>query len=62
MDANGGEQQFGKLRVTRSGYTGEDGFEISVPHSIVGKVAEVLLKDSDVKLVGAFFCCCCCCC
>eukprot|EP00955_Chlamydomonas_euryale_P030822 324334-Chlamydomonas_euryale.AAC.9 len=38
--------------VTRTGYTGEDGFEISVPNSQIVKLAEALLAQPDVKLNG----------
>jgi aminomethyltransferase len=38
--------------VTRSGYTGEDGFEISVPNDAVHELAKRLLADSDVKPIG----------
>lgn len=38
--------------VSRSGYTGEDGFEISVPESAVHDVANALLDNRDVALIG----------
>jgi aminomethyltransferase len=38
--------------VSRSGYTGEDGFEISVPAEHVGTVARALLSESEVKPIG----------
>ncbi len=38
--------------ITRSGYTGEDGFEISVPTPAVRAVAESLLAHASVKLIG----------
>ncbi|MBF0373749.1 MAG: glycine cleavage system aminomethyltransferase GcvT [Alphaproteobacteria bacterium] len=38
--------------VTRSGYTGEDGFEISVPANRAEAVARVLLAQSEVAPVG----------
>jgi aminomethyltransferase len=38
--------------VTRSGYTGEDGFEISLPGEIAEKFAEALLAQKEVKLAG----------
>ena len=41
-----------KILVTRCGYTGEDGFEISVPNKYVTSFTESLLKNPDVKLAG----------
>ena len=38
--------------VSRSGYTGEDGFEISVPARDAEKLARTLLEDVAVKLIG----------
>jgi len=38
--------------VTRTGYTGEDGFEISVPASHAVGLAEKLVADARVKLAG----------
>jgi glycine cleavage system T protein len=38
--------------VTRSGYTGEDGYEISVPSGRAGELARALLADPAVKPVG----------
>jgi aminomethyltransferase len=38
--------------VSRSGYTGEDGFEISVSADAAEALAQVLLADSDVRLIG----------
>jgi len=38
--------------VSRSGYTGEDGFEISVPNSDVERVWNTLLEDPRVKPIG----------
>jgi aminomethyltransferase len=38
--------------VARSGYTGEDGFEISTPADIAREVAEELLVNADVAPVG----------
>jgi aminomethyltransferase len=38
--------------VMRSGYTGEDGFEISIPPDVAREIAEGLLEDPDVAPVG----------
>jgi aminomethyltransferase len=38
--------------ISRSGYTGEDGFEISVPGAKVAEVAELLASQSEVKPIG----------
>jgi aminomethyltransferase len=38
--------------VSRSGYTGEDGFEISVPTEHAERLAETLLDDNDVLPIG----------
>ncbi|XP_064400456.1 aminomethyltransferase, mitochondrial-like [Halichondria panicea] len=41
-----------KCRVTRCGYTGEDGVEISVPSCEVNTLVSKLSKFSEVKLAG----------
>jgi len=38
--------------VTCSGYTGEDGFEISLPNQAVQHIAKALLAEPEVALVG----------
>jgi aminomethyltransferase len=38
--------------VSRSGYTGEDGFEISLPASHAETVARALLANDDVAMIG----------
>jgi aminomethyltransferase len=38
--------------VIRSGYTGEDGFEISIPADVAREIAEGLLEDADVAPIG----------
>lgn len=38
--------------ITRSGYTGEDGFEIAVPIGYAHALAEKLLSDSRVEWIG----------
>ena len=40
------------LAVTRSGYTGEDGFEISVPTADAVRIAELLLGHDEVAPAG----------
>ncbi len=38
--------------VTRSGYTGEDGFEISIPNEQAEALARRLLQESEVEVIG----------
>jgi len=38
--------------VSRSGYTGEDGYEISVPNDQAEALAQVLLDHDDVEAIG----------
>jgi len=38
--------------VSRSGYTGEDGFEISIPQGSAEVVADALLAEPEVKPIG----------
>ena len=40
------------LWISRSGYTGEDGFEISVPASAVEQLADALVADERVRPIG----------
>jgi aminomethyltransferase len=40
------------VRVSRSGYTGEDGFEISVPADKAEALADALCEQADVKPIG----------
>ena len=40
------------LYITRSGYTGEDGFEISVPAAQTEALARALLQEPEVKPIG----------
>jgi len=50
---HGGEFKFNNLNIyiTRSGYTGEDGFEISIPNEIAENFTKILL-DNGSKLIG----------
>lgn len=41
-----------RVRISRCGYTGEDGFEISVPAKDAADVVEKILEIPDVKLAG----------
>ena len=52
MRAAGFEWAGHQLWVSRSGYTGEDGFEISVPVAGADALARALLGDARVKPVG----------
>jgi aminomethyltransferase len=40
------------LWISRSGYTGEDGYEISVPADVVEAFADALLAEPEVKPIG----------
>lgn len=40
------------LWISRSGYTGEDGFEISIPAERVAEFADLLCKEPEVKPIG----------
>jgi len=44
--------RFGELWISRSGYTGEDGFEISVPCDAAPALAARLVDQGEVKPVG----------
>ena len=44
--------EFGVLIVSRLGYTGEDGFEISLLSEHASKLWDVLLSDDDVAPIG----------
>ncbi|ORX64913.1 putative aminomethyl transferase [Basidiobolus meristosporus CBS 931.73] len=41
-----------ECHVARSGYTGEDGFELSIPTPEITAITELLLQDPDVELAG----------
>lgn len=47
FDINGVE-----VFITRTGYTGEDGFEISVAEPYGQEIMELFLDEKDVKLIG----------
>ena len=40
------------VSISRSGYTGEDGFEISVPAEAAERIAELLCGEPEVKPIG----------
>ena len=44
--------QGAQLGISRSGYTGEDGFEISVPASHAAALADALMAQAEVKPIG----------
>lgn len=52
MDVAEFDWQGGRLWISRSGYTGEDGFEISVPEGQAVALAQALLEQPEVAPVG----------
>ena len=52
MTGNHFDWQGHALYITRSGYTGEDGFEISLPGEAAEAFAEVLLAQPEVAPIG----------
>jgi len=52
MDVGIFDGAFGALWISRSGYTGEDGFEISVPEARAEAFARALLAMEDVLPIG----------
>ena len=52
MTGNHFDWQGHALYITRSGYTGEDGFEISVPDAGAEALAETLLAQPEVAAIG----------
>jgi aminomethyltransferase len=52
MDVAVMDSQFGELWISRSGYTGEDGFEVSVPDDRAEAFARALLAEAEVEPIG----------
>ncbi|MEM6665627.1 MAG: glycine cleavage system aminomethyltransferase GcvT [Pseudomonadota bacterium] len=52
MDARSGAFDGMDLHLSRSGYTGEDGFELSIPTQSVGAVWDALVADPRVEPIG----------
>ncbi|MCY4242463.1 MAG: glycine cleavage system aminomethyltransferase GcvT [Rhodobacter sp.] len=52
MDVETVGSEFGTLWISRSGYTGEDGFEISVSGQYAGPLAMALLAQDSVEPIG----------
>lgn len=52
MTAGAFDWQGNALWISRSGYTGEDGFEISVDGAAVAALADALLDQAEVKPIG----------
>jgi len=52
MSGQGFVWQGHELFLTRSGYTGEDGFEISIPSAAAPAFARALLQQPEVKPIG----------
>ncbi|MEC9250184.1 MAG: glycine cleavage system aminomethyltransferase GcvT [Pseudomonadota bacterium] len=41
-----------EVLISRSGYTGEDGFEISIPEADATRIAKLLLAQDEVEAIG----------
>jgi len=52
MSAKSYEQDDVFFNISRSGYTGEDGFEISIPATAAPGFAQELLDEADVRPIG----------
>ncbi|MEO3413621.1 glycine cleavage system aminomethyltransferase GcvT [Roseovarius sp. CAU 1744] len=52
MDVGMFSSDFGELWISRSGYTGEDGYEISVENEQAVALARALLAHDDVEPIG----------
>jgi aminomethyltransferase len=52
MDVISAECAFGELWISRSGYSGEDGFEVSVPNAGAVDFARALLALGTVEAIG----------
>ena len=52
MDSQHHDRNGQTLWISRSGYTGEDGFEISLPESVAEDFARALLSDDRVQPIG----------
>lgn len=52
MDSQRHDWEGSELWISRSGYTGEDGFEISVPFQVAEAFARALLADDRVAPIG----------
>ena len=52
MDARGFTWNGHALWISRSGYTGEDGYEVSVPAAAVAALAEAICAEPEVKPIG----------
>lgn len=52
MDVLSVEYKSARLWISRSGYTGEDGFEISIPQAVATAFAQSLLDMDEVEFIG----------
>ncbi|MGD1954271.1 MAG: glycine cleavage system aminomethyltransferase GcvT [Sphingomonadales bacterium] len=52
MDSAAATYEGASTMVSRCGYTGEDGFEISIPNAQAGALAEAILAHQDVMPAG----------
>lgn len=52
MQMTQGEIQGTQAFIFRSGYTGEDGFELSIPAHIAEEFVQTITQSDDVKMIG----------
>lgn len=52
MDATKTQYKGHEIFLSRSGYTGEDGFEISIPGAFAEAFCKEMLEEQEVKLIG----------
>lgn len=52
MDVGSYDYKGAECWISRSGYTGEDGYEISIPTEAAHSLAEAILRDQSVEPIG----------